>query len=175
MITHYDTLGWSLWLPHGEVVSGSWCVLNLAAQQSVSGGGHLSQPMIWTRLSQHGLCVWLKSRLSGSNFFTSSQSFSNQVSSCYLEEAFKWKPTSQSTSANLLFLFLFHIRYSSRSSAQSSVFLSVYHENLAFSVLALTLTFKGFRVRYKTIHLLLVKLLSNNLMQHCMGYLLISC
>lgn len=78
---------------------GDWALMcsKFSIQQSVSGGGHLSQPVILTRLLRHGLVFnwspdWVKA-----TFSTSSQSITNQVSSGYLEEVLEWKLASQST------------------------------------------------------------------------------
>lgn len=96
-ITRYDAPQLSCWLPFREVMNGHWCALNLTVQQSVSGGGHYCNQWF-----QHG-CLSM-------DFFTSSHSIYNQVSSYYLEEVSKWKLTNQLTQQhNLLFLFLFHM------------------------------------------------------------------
>lgn len=126
VITHYNILGWSLWLPNREAVNRQWCVLNLTV---VSGGDHLSHPVTLTRFSQHGpVFDW--------NPDCVDATFPTSIIRCL---AAIWRKLSnrhntQQPISCYCFSFTSDIK---AEGLHSPVFLSVYHGNLAFSLLTL--------------------------------------
>lgn len=178
-----------LWQTGDHTLQYTWVII-AATQQ---GGGDWA--LMCSKFSSSAICLWgrpfittsdfntvvaartrvrLISRLSESNFFTSSQSTTNQVPSGYLEEVFEWKLAPQSTQQPIS-CFCFSFTPDIQAEAPHRILFS-YQCTIRtwLSVLPPTQTFTLILVGYKTILFFLLKLLSCNLMQNYVGYLLIS-